>query len=164
MIDSGHSVAGASHCYYAVATHVAIITMQFIFGHRGQISLPVLRAQLCCKADVTPCCISHRHHCSTMLDTSLSFFCSLRLLLRPRANLVSFISPVCVQQVSLLTIFLVSFPVCASPSVGYTVSSVLLSTSPATSHPLFLSLLPVPPTVDSLDPLSLLSVPLSLYR
>lgn len=43
--------------------------------HRGQISLPRARlgsARLCCKADVTTCCISRRHRCSATPDTFLS--------------------------------------------------------------------------------------------
>lgn len=36
----------APHCYSTVATRVAIITLQFISGHRGQISLPVFSSAL----------------------------------------------------------------------------------------------------------------------
>lgn len=43
--------------------------------HRGQISLPRARlgsARVCCKADVTTCCIRRRHRCSATPDTFLS--------------------------------------------------------------------------------------------
>lgn len=46
LIDRGQSEAGASHCYYTVAPHVVITTLQFISGRRGQISLPVFSSAL----------------------------------------------------------------------------------------------------------------------
>lgn len=132
----GHSEAGASRCCYTVATHVVIITLQFISGHRGQISLPVFRSALLQGWRHTPCCISHRHHCSTMLDTSLSVFLSLLVLLRPEPRFIH-ISRL-LGELLFSPFASASFHVSASPSVGYTVSSVPLSFSPP------LQLLPTP--------------------
>lgn len=44
--------------------------------------------QHCCKDDVTPCCISHRHHCNATLDTFLSFPPSLLAPLNPTTMFV----------------------------------------------------------------------------
>lgn len=115
--------------------------------------------QLCCKADVTPCCISHRHHCSTILKTSLSLSSSLYLSGPHQIMLHSYL--LSTRQLNSLTIFPVTFRVSLLPLCGGVVHHLSLrllsSTSPASSHrpppPHLLSLLPVrcrlyPRTVD----------------
>lgn len=116
IVDGGHWESGAYHCCSTVVPHAVIITPQFIWGHRGQISLPVCSALLCCKVDVTPCCISHRHHCCNMLDTSLPFPISP---CPPRANTKScFITVSHPSGNFCLFFFFIGFHVSTSPSVG----------------------------------------------
>lgn len=86
LVNCGHLEAGASRSAFTEAPHVVIITGQFIEGHRGQISLPTFSsAQLCCKADVTPCCILtaalQRRTLPSLYSRSITTSCLLSSLL-----------------------------------------------------------------------------------